>query len=325
MNDREPLAPEERALQRQLSRLGAGAEPSAALDARILAAAGAKPAPGSRHAHGRGVGRRPKRWPVGGGLAASLVLAAGVAWQLRPLPDTEVQYSEAPAAVAMPVPPQREGDSAVVAQDASEAISESAGDPAPPVEPRPAPAMEIAPRRAEPDDEDVATDAARRADAAASQAARPAPPPPPPPPAPAAPSAFPSTAPVSPAPDPRTTGAAGNLAGGEPAARAGEAAAAREDAMEGKTLPGKQSTELERIETTGSRVRQGPVVEEPDAIFDEAPPASVDSPTVRAAWLARIRELRADGEIEAARESLREFHRRYPRVEVPADLRPLLD
>jgi hypothetical protein len=45
---------------------------------------------------------------------------------------------------------------------------------------------------------------------------------------------------------------------------------------------------------------------------------------VRAAWLQRIRELVADGELDAARASLREFVRRHPDEPLPDDLRPLL-
>jgi hypothetical protein len=93
----------------------------------------------------------------------------------------------------------------------------------------------------------------------------------------------------------------------------------------GDAESGRQAESLDRIEVTGSRLERDEPGAGADAIFDEAPPASVDSPAVRAAWLARIRELVVDGEIDAARESLREFHRRYPRTELPDDLRPLLD
>jgi TolA-binding protein len=45
---------------------------------------------------------------------------------------------------------------------------------------------------------------------------------------------------------------------------------------------------------------------------------------VRDAWLARIRELAADGNIEDARASLHEFQHRYPDYPLPQDLRALL-
>jgi hypothetical protein len=88
-----PLDAEERALAARLARLGPHGEPSPALDARVLAAAHAATAGGARDA-GRGHGARGGaehgwrrvRWPVGVGVAASVALAAGIAWQMRPLP-----------------------------------------------------------------------------------------------------------------------------------------------------------------------------------------------------------------------------------------------
>lgn len=57
--------------------------------------------------------------------------------------------------------------------------------------------------------------------------------------------------------------------------------------------------------------------------YDDRPPVSADSPEFRQAWLQRIRELLAKGEQSWARESLREFKRRYPDAELPEDLKPL--
>ncbi|GAB2513885.1 hypothetical protein [Lysobacter humi (ex Lee et al. 2017)] len=71
------LSAEERAFAAQLARLDAGAGPSAALDARILAAARAAQAP--RPA------RTPRRWPAMAGSAAILVATLGLAWQLSPM------------------------------------------------------------------------------------------------------------------------------------------------------------------------------------------------------------------------------------------------
>jgi hypothetical protein len=61
-----------------------------------------------------------------------------------------------------------------------------------------------------------------------------------------------------------------------------------------------------------------------DMPIDDVPPATVASPQVRDAWLARIRELATDGNIEDARASLREFQHRYPEYPLPQDLRALL-
>lgn len=58
--------------------------------------------------------------------------------------------------------------------------------------------------------------------------------------------------------------------------------------------------------------------------MDDAPPATVDSPQARRAWLERIRELRDAGELEAARASLGEYRRRYPGADLPGDLQGLL-
>lgn len=57
--------------------------------------------------------------------------------------------------------------------------------------------------------------------------------------------------------------------------------------------------------------------------YDDSPPVSADSPEFRQAWLQRIREHIAKGEQEAARNSLQEFRRRYPGLELPEDLRKL--
>jgi len=72
------LTPDERALAESLARIGPRAEPSPALDARVLAAARDAIAVPQR---------RQRRWPAVLGLAASLVLAVGLAWRLRPVPD----------------------------------------------------------------------------------------------------------------------------------------------------------------------------------------------------------------------------------------------
>ena len=119
-NMKTDLTPEERALAQRLARLGPHGEPSPALDARILAAA--------HDADGEDAGARPRRrWPVAFGIAASLALAVGIAWQLRPLPQAAAAYrSEAPAAASAPndvaaLPPLRTSpmESATMPEDAT--------------------------------------------------------------------------------------------------------------------------------------------------------------------------------------------------------------
>ncbi|HJS34326.1 MAG TPA: hypothetical protein VJ766_02450, partial [Pseudoxanthomonas sp.] len=78
----EPLTPEERALAQSLSRLGPHGAPSPELDARILGAARA--AVQDTPSRGGAVPPTRRRWPLGMGVAASVLLAAGIAWQLRP-------------------------------------------------------------------------------------------------------------------------------------------------------------------------------------------------------------------------------------------------
>ena len=68
----------------------------------------------------------------------------------------------------------------------------------------------------------------------------------------------------------------------------------------------------------------GGIVFDRQALHD-VPPATVDSPAIHRAWLDRIRELRDAGELEAARDSLREYRRRYPDQALPDDLDGLLD
>jgi hypothetical protein len=75
---REPLDAIERELAERLARLGPHGEPPVAVDTRILAAA---------HAAANAAPRRTRRMPLALGVAASLVLALGLAWQLRPLLD----------------------------------------------------------------------------------------------------------------------------------------------------------------------------------------------------------------------------------------------
>src|SRR4249919_3736134 len=134
---------EERALALRLARLGPHGEPSPQLDAAVLAAARAAldAQPQSTH-HSR-------RRPVALGVAASLVLAVGVAWRLRPLPPGSSAELAAPAqtaAQANPAPSaaNASGSAAPVAQ----AVTQEGSDASMAVEPPPPPPTETAPRRA---------------------------------------------------------------------------------------------------------------------------------------------------------------------------------
>ncbi len=60
-----------------------------------------------------------------------------------------------------------------------------------------------------------------------------------------------------------------------------------------------------------------------DAVEVDEPPATMNSPSARKAWLRRISELVHAGRNEEARASLAEFRRRYPNERIPAELKVL--
>lgn len=316
-----PLTPEERALAARLSRLGPHGEPSPALDARILAAAraglGAEATPA----------RKQARWPLALGIAASVALAVGLAWQLRPLPDP-VAYDEAANAVGVAA----SAPSSVM--QAEEAAASAPVPSAAPAEPLPREGFRRAPATVR----ETAAEQARAADTAADNAAsdtrqerayRAQPTPPPPPPAPprvlqAPPVVEPEAGvaadvivlePPPAAPATQAAKAAAPAAPPSPQAMARDAASRRTQAAAAATEAGSARA----AEATA----QDTFVDEP--FGEDIPPATADSPSVRDAWLHRIRELQAAGDTEAARASLQEFVRRYPDVPLPEDLRPLLD
>src|SRR5690606_29331997 len=155
-DDRDPLTPEERALADRLARSGPQGGPSPALDARILEAARAAAGAGApASAHRTPIARRHprRRWPVAFGAAATLVIVGGLAWQLRPVDDMQVGYSEAPRAASgpsadavAPVARQRQGAPAP-AKTTPPAVAEPASQP-PAADTEAAPAPVPAPRPA---------------------------------------------------------------------------------------------------------------------------------------------------------------------------------
>lgn len=283
-----PLDPEERALAARLARLGPHGEPSPSLDARVLAAAHA--AATARTA--RAQGWRRARWPVGVGVAASVVLAAGIAWQMRPLPAPQ-----------FPAGTSARSDAAMTAgAERADAFARPFGSPAPVSTPMASgpPSQDIAAATAPVDD--AAATASRPAatqDVAAAKALAP------PMPSPEPPVVFDAPSPVDVAAPPPAPPAPPTPA---PVAQARQAGAARaaSEAAQAQAAP--------------------PVFDAGDADAPEGdvPPATAASPQVRDAWLARIRELAAAGRTEEARASLAEFRRRYPAYAIPADLHPLL-
>jgi len=275
------LTSEERELAERLARLGPHAEPSPAMDARILAAARDAATATATH-------RRP-RWPTLLGLAASLLLAVGLAWRLRPLPERPAPPPSTPArAETRAGAPADLGATAPAAIPSAAVASQklatdaSANETSQPETARTAPVAnaqrvdDAMSARAAP----LAGDArpamkTDEASPAGEETPSPqafsdvaAPPPPAPPVAPAMPS-VPSPAGVA----------------GDEAARAASASG-----------------------------------DEPEL---DVPPATADAPEVRDAWLQRIQALVDAGDIEGARASLHAFVARYPAYTLPENLRAL--
>ena len=304
----DPLNADERALAEALAR-DALPGPSPQLDARILAAARSATATTAT----RSSSRRPRpRWIAGMGIAATLVLAIGIAWRLRPLPPQHQAASEyAVSAVRVIEPPAQAASPPATADDVVYRQVQSQPVPEAPKS-IPAERESAAARKQAPPEPPVVFDEPSPMDA---------PTPPPAPPAPAAVAA----------PQPIANGMAA------PAASTMQAAP-----MQKQADSYDEAKNLDRIQVTGSRIpdsapqafsreasgmdaaaaadaaAEGGVSR---AVLDEEPPATADSPQVQEAWLQRIRELLSDGETDAARNSLAEFRRRYPKYVLPEDLR----
>lgn len=281
---RPPLDADEQAIAARLPRLPGRTEPGPSLDAGILAAAraavGTAPPPASRRP-----ALRRRRWIVPTSVAATVAIAAGLTWQLRP---PAMAPAATPAASAAPV---AEADGAMTVRMIDRPLV------APP--PPPPPLAEAAPARrvASPPTPRVVAEAPSEpapaaldhfhdeaAGALSAEAASP--------PAAAAP-------PVSPPPAPAPTIQA------KAAARVREAAAFPRNEAE-------RAADATTLDTV--------TVDDPG---EDVPPATMDSPEAREAWLERIRDLLQAGDIEAAKASLAEFRRRHPGTVLPADLRKL--
>lgn len=310
--EREPLTPEERELAQRLSRLGPSAGPPSSVDARILAAA--HEAVASR--------RRPKagsarRWPVALGVAASLVLAVGIAWRLRPLPEPP-QLREAAAAAAADSAsvtskgpaPASEYDAEVSAQAAPEQAQESAtaiverqdaAKQAPKREREAPPAADMPP---------IMVDEARAIEVPAPAA------PPPPPPAPAAAAMAPPAG-----VDLSAADAAAPAEEEKRAQQAEQAAAGSAQHAKSAASNAKRAAEASELRREPQSFEDVPIVDT-DSASDagDEPPAYANSPEVREAWLRRVRELIAEGNLQQAHDSLHEFQRRYPDQPLPEDL-----
>lgn len=323
LNRHDPLTAEERELAKLLGgRLDKAPPP--AVDAAVLAAARAavlddrgrydaapsapSDAPPPRLQH-----RRP-RWPAVFGVAASVVFAVGLAWQLRPEPP------QAPARVeAAPAPASAAADSSAPA--ARSAQADEAADVSAAMQADERPAAEPA----------APAEAPRQARRAPEPAVAPEPAPVPPPvvaePAPrerAVPPALPLSAPsAAPAPAP---------------ARADAYAAAPAAAMETDAAEPLAADAESSSSRTARSLRAAPAnaqANNPQAFAQRKQAASLsaeavqdavlaDAQLTRRQWLQKIRHRRDAGDVDVARASLERYLFQYPETRLPRDLQPLL-
>lgn len=319
----EPLSPEERELAQLMARLGPIGEPSPALDAKVLAAAHSAAAREPMRKH------KP-RWPVAMGLAASVVFAVGIAWQLRPVqqvatvreaPMADAAMEAAPAPATVAPPPAEAVEQDAFSEPASPPMPVNAPPPPPPPgkalappqvarKPLPSPAAQTSPP--------IERAKARRSDGYTARL----PPPPAAPPAPAPEAAsVAASAPQAFASDRDAGVVAEAAATTEAATRSVRGTSARQSAAsaEMKTANAavareQENTTLDRVEVTGSRLRT-----------DLQVPVSDDAQLAVDDWLERVRTRYGLGDADAARRSLLLFVKDHPSESVPEDLEPLLD
>ncbi|HEY1139259.1 MAG TPA: hypothetical protein VGE88_03515 [Lysobacter sp.] len=317
--DAEPFSDEERELAAQLGRIGPVAGPSPALDAKILAAAHAASVP-RKPAKRRGLAWLgvPPALVTGVGVAAAAVLVLGVVWQLRPQYGAVTAQSEADAGeeIILIAPP---------ADQPAPQVADAAAPPDRPASPVPVRSRES--KTASP-----ATARAVSIQEPVAQAAASAPPPAPAPAAanetgslaPAAPEAFSGTADA--AADARSLDshtetrerhATYTTAARAEAERRQRSAAQKASANASETAAAseEESTTLDRVEVTGSRISA-----KLDVDWTEIP-VNDDTHQAPAEWLERIRARRDSGDLDNARASLELFQREYPRIRLPDDLR----
>jgi len=287
----EPLTPEERALAARLARIGPHGTPLPALDAKILGAAHA--------AAGRQARPGQRRWPALLGLAATLALAIGVTWQMRPTVDTvprdEVPRASAPVAATAAAAGNSAPPPAATAKQATAPVAGTVpeqsgrmrvGGPAT-AAPSQAPAAAAAPDRA-----------------AASAISAPSAPPQPP---------APQTAPA-PAPPPPPLAAE----------QTGDSAAARQAQPDTMARREQDSRAQSNAEVTQKALGNAA---SPAAFPQDLAtvPVARDSELAPADWLERVRLRRDAGDLVGARESLQLLRRAHPEVILPDDLRQLAD
>ncbi|MDO5611492.1 MAG: hypothetical protein Q4G62_12115 [Pseudomonadota bacterium] len=354
MHERPPLDAEERQLAAQLSRIAPRGEPSAQLDARILAMAERGIA--GHHAASAPARRRRPRWPAWLGVAASLTAVAGLIWQVHPIlsPRNEriapvaissadhdaadhaaaddgerqpIRYVEPAAAIAPPTEPPPPLPPARTARSTSEAASAPAlaSTVADNLEPADTAAATARTRAAAPikpaQTVPISADIAGAPEPAANIEAAPAPWP--------ADNARKAASPMR-----NKASASTNVEAAAPsppsAERSPSASAAASDTLGSRMhspppraaiapAPAAAPPASAPVPMSAQRADSHDIIE-----FDERPPATTADSDVQKAWLERIRGLKSAGEVDEARSSLKEFSQRHPKAEIPADLKPLL-
>jgi len=322
MNRPDPLTPEERELARLLGRPSATG-PAPAIDEAVLAAARtAVEAPAADAAtwtlppDTAVPARRPRsRLPAEFGLAASVIFAVGIAWQLKP---------EDP-----PAPPLAEP---VAAPASSTAVTGTAPamEAAPPPPPAAAPpavqqpraakttALEPAPAAAPPATERGRDMSSPRPEAIAAPA----------PPGPPAPAPVQAPAPMMSAPAPQAASAYA-MDTSEPALdsvvvtgstieRAAPRAALK------NAPPAKPAPSAPGVMRRAAAPMAAPASPD-DAVQALHQAVAADASLPRKQWLKRIRERRDAGDVDTARASLERYLQQYPEVRIPRDLRQLLE
>lgn len=348
----EPLSPEERELAQLTARLGPQGEPSPALDARVLAAAHAALQPA------RATRRKP-RWPVALGLAASMVLAVGIAWQLRPLQSPSVIVAaEAPAPAQLPAevqtpsapaaaPASEEAEMAAVAEVveppnsptiSTEAVARSTPRPAAPAPRAPAPVLadrsDALPRNARTRSDQRAASPATAVDSAVVTQTRvvdrfqyAAPPPPPAPPAPVAmpAPAFAEDPSAGFVPSPMEEATLHRESGdANTSAFAGNARAVH-------TRPAAAREAAAKASAANAQARESETLDRVEVSgsrlkrTDLQVPVADDAQLPVNEWLERVRTRYGLGDAGAAKKSLLLFVKDHPRETVPDDLEPLLE
>lgn len=285
----DPLTAEERALAERLARSAPSRLPPASVDTAILRAAHAAAQPPATP-------RRRPRWPALVGIAATLVLAIGVAWQLRPVGEApQAQGEHAPAMVRAPAPTEEGRALGVIGP--GDAAPEAVPPSDPPVATESVPYEAPVARRAPvPAPEPVSLPAPPAPAVADEPAVVLAPPPPPAPPAPPAAASAPASS-----------------------ATTASTAADQRQQVARKAAAYEQAAAMQR-RTPLAAVRPAPAVA--TITVADLPPSN-DPGLPPDVWIERIRQRRDAGRIDDARASLALLRDAHPDLALPDDLRAL--